>query len=64
MRLFVYMFGSLKRIRSTSIVASSTVGVAIQFFGAPPVLLFILAYGGAALASMTQNWVRRHPDPQ
>ena len=61
MKLFVYMFGSQRRIRTTSIVASTSVGVAIKFFGAPPVLLFILAYGGAALVMRTEEWMRQHP---
>lgn len=56
------MFGSQRRIRTTSIVASTSVGVAIKFFGAPPVLLFIVAFGGVALVMKTHEWMQRHPD--
>jgi hypothetical protein len=62
MRLFVYMFGSHRRILRTSIGISTATGIAIEFFGAPPALIFVVPYCSLALLAITQNWMRRHPD--
>lgn len=62
MKLFVCMFGSQRRMFVTSTIVSTLTGVGIEFFAAPPVALFLVAYGMAALAMATKNWTRSHSD--
>lgn len=62
MRLFVCILGSQKGIFRTSLLVSTITGIAIEFFGVPPVTLLVVAYGGVALTMATQTWARRHPD--
>lgn len=62
MRLLVCMFGSLKRIRITSLVVSSVTGVGVKFLGVPPVAFVFVLYGGLAVVLATQNWIERQQD--
>lgn len=62
LKLLVCIFGSQQKIRRAGTVTAVALGVAIIGFGAPPVILFVAAFGGAELIARTQDWMRRHPE--
>jgi hypothetical protein len=59
MDLIARILGSQRGLFAVSSVVSVITGVAIIGFGAPPVILVVVAYGQAMLVGASSGWVRR-----
>jgi hypothetical protein len=59
MDLIARILGSQRGLFAVSSVVAVITGVAIIGFGAPPVILVVVAYGESLLVGASSGWVRR-----